>query len=139
MMLPDENPYAVDSDCCYGELHSQVRLGIEFFNAHRFFEAHEALETAWREEPGPIRDLYRGIIQVAVAYYHIQQGNNRGALKMFFRCRRWLSKYPDHCRGIPVAQLRQDYQLIELLVMKLRPGNSLVIPEYPFKPILLDI
>jgi uncharacterized protein len=35
--------------------------GIACFNDQRYFEAHEALETAWRNEPGQIRELYQGI------------------------------------------------------------------------------
>jgi uncharacterized protein len=133
-MMPKENPH---SDCCTGELHPQALVGIEHFNAHHFFEAHEFLEAAWREEPGPIRDLYHGIIQVAVAYYHIQRGNRRGALKMFSRCRRWLEKYPDQCRGIPVAQLRHDYQQIETIVKNIAPDASLELPDYLYQPIIL--
>ena len=37
--------------------------GIRLFNAGQYWRAHEALEAAWREEPGAVRDLYRGILQ----------------------------------------------------------------------------
>jgi len=38
-------------------------------------------EMAWRQETGPIRELYRGILQVSVAYYHLLHKNYAGARK----------------------------------------------------------
>jgi predicted metal-dependent hydrolase/CheY-like chemotaxis protein len=82
--------------------------GIELFNAGEYFEAHEELEHAWVQEAGPARELYRGILQVAVAYLQITRRNYRGALKMFLRLRQWLDPLPDQCQGVDVAQLRTD-------------------------------
>jgi uncharacterized protein len=101
----DETGLAAD---CTGELSALAIKGIELFNAQAYFEAHEELELAWGDDKGPGRELYRGILQVAVAYLHIQRGNYRGALKMFLRLRQWLDPMPAVCRGVDVAQLRQD-------------------------------
>ena len=78
-------------------------------NERQFFEAHEALEDAWREEPGEIRVLYQGILQVAVVYLHIQRGNYEGALRVAARCKPKLESYPAACRGVEVAQLLRDF------------------------------
>ncbi|HRQ33635.1 MAG TPA: DUF309 domain-containing protein, partial [Anaerolineales bacterium] len=59
----------------YAPLHPSAIEGLRLFNNGKYFEAHEALETAWLEERGKIRDLYRGILQVGVAYLHITRGN----------------------------------------------------------------
>ncbi len=93
---------------CEGELSALALKGIELFNRREFFEAHEELEHAWNEEPGPARELYRGILQVAVAYLQITRQNYNGALKMFLRMRQWLDPLPDQCRGVDVGQLRAD-------------------------------
>lgn len=85
-----------------------VHQGLKEFNAGEYYEAHETLEHAWMDEEGPIRDLYRGILQVAVAYYQIRRHNYRGALKMFLRSLQWLEPLPDVCQGINVGKLRQD-------------------------------
>lgn len=85
-----------------------VHQGLEEFNAGEYYEAHETLEHAWMDEEGVIRDLYRGILQVAVAYYQIQRQNYRGALKMFLRSLQWLEPLPDVCQGINVDKLRLD-------------------------------
>lgn len=97
--------------------------GFQFFNLEQFFEAHEELELAWREEKGPIRDVYRGILQVGLGYYHILRGNYRGAVKMFLRCRNWLAPYPSDCRGIDIERLRQDYQRAEIELLRLGPDR----------------
>ena len=124
---------AIDSTC-QGALHPQAVIGLECFNRREFFEAHEYLEAAWRDEKGPVRELYRGILQVGVAYLHIQRGNLRGALKMFRRLRPWLDSFPDECRGINLARLRQDYLAVErhLLEHGLIPESQ---QEAYFKPV----
>ncbi len=91
---------------CQGVPSALALKGIELFNRQAYFEAHEELELAWGEETGPVRELYRGILQVAVAYLQIERQNYKGALKMFLRLRQWLDPLPDECRGVNVALLR---------------------------------
>lgn len=93
---------------CDGSLHTRARLGILLFNQGRYFDAHEELEAAWREEKGRIRQLYQGILEAAVTYLHITRGNYAGALKVYGRSMRWLKDWPELCRGIDVGQLRRD-------------------------------
>ncbi|HZU86404.1 MAG TPA: DUF309 domain-containing protein, partial [Anaerolineaceae bacterium] len=108
---------------CFSSLHPQALRGLELFNRGEYFEAHEALETAWRDETGPSRELYRGILQVAVAYYHLLRGNYPGAVKMFQRCKQWLEPFPDTCRGINLLQFRQDLEQAEGELLRLGPQN----------------
>jgi uncharacterized protein len=70
-----------------------------------------------------VRELYRGILQIAVAYYHILRGNYPGAVKMFFRSRTWLDPFPDQCRGIDLAQFRRDYRRVEEALHRLGPEH----------------
>ncbi|RPJ36430.1 MAG: DUF309 domain-containing protein [Chloroflexi bacterium] len=123
------------SCACEGELPRMASYGLELFNRREFFEAHEALETAWRDETGPVRELYRGILQIAVAYLHIQRGNYRGAVKMFFRSRPWLDPFPDTCRGINLLRFRQDYARVEKLLHRLGPDRLSSFDYDLFKPI----
>ena len=87
---------------CNAPLHPQAAEGLRLFNEGKYFEAHEALEIAWLEEKGKVRDLYRGILQVGVAYLHITRGNFNGAIKVHERSQRWLKDFPAVCRGIRV-------------------------------------
>jgi uncharacterized protein len=96
------------NDECNGTLHLKAVEGLKLFNAKKYFEAHEELEVAWREEKGEVRNLYRAILQAAVVYLHITRGNYPGAIKVYERCEKWLNNWPDVCRGIQVGKLRKD-------------------------------
>ncbi|HTP00488.1 MAG TPA: DUF309 domain-containing protein [Anaerolineales bacterium] len=93
---------------CEGRLHPRAREGIVLMNEGRYFEAHEELEEAWREEKGRVRELYQGILEAAVTYLHIRRGNYPGAMKVYARSMRWLKDWPEQCRGVDVGQLRRD-------------------------------
>jgi predicted metal-dependent hydrolase len=70
------------------------------------------LEAAWRDEKGSIRYLYQGVLQVAVAYFHITRGNYEGAVRMRERSIKLLKDYPDICRGIQVEKLKNDLDAV---------------------------
>src|SRR5512138_3390464 len=128
-----------DAECaCQGGLPEQVVAGLELFNRGEYFEAHELLEEAWREEPGPVRELYRGILQISVAYYHLLRGNYTGASKMFVRSRTWLSPFPDRCRGIDLALFREDYRKVEDQVHQLGAENIRRFDRSMIKPIFYN-
>ncbi len=122
-------------DECHGSLHPQARLGLELFNAGEFFEAHEALETAWRAESGPIRELYRGILQVAVVYLHITRENYEGAVKVHQRSRKWLDPWPETCRGVDLAGLRRSLAAVMDEVTRLGPERLAHFDRALFQPI----
>jgi predicted metal-dependent hydrolase len=93
---------------CNEPLHPQAAEGLRLFNAGEYFEAHEALEDAWNAEKGKVRDLYRGILQIAVVYLHITRRNYNGAIKVYARSQKWIKDWPDICKGIQVEELRRD-------------------------------
>jgi hypothetical protein len=129
---------------CRTELPVQVIHGLELFNQGAYFEAHEELELAWRAERGPVRELYRGILQIAVAYYHILRGNYRGAAKMFLRSRMWLEPFLDHCLdlcdgiccGINLASLHSDSSRVEEELLRLGPERMEWLNRGLMKPVL---
>jgi hypothetical protein len=96
------------ADPCNEPLPESVVRGIEEFNAGQFFEQHETLELVWRAERRPIRELYRGVLQIGVACYQIERGNVRGALKMLDRAVRWLQPFRPACQTIDVDRLLDD-------------------------------
>ena len=104
--------------CCHASLPKKAREGIEFFNRGLYFECHEALEEAWREETGPCRLLYQAILQVSVALFHVKNGNTRGAQKVLLRASKKLEYLPDDCQGVPVADLRQFAQALTTTLMQ---------------------
>ncbi len=111
------------NDPCNASIHPQAVQGLRLFNAGEYFEAHEALETAWKHEPGKVRDLYRGILQIAVVYLHIRRGNYAGAMKVHARSQKWLKDWPDVCRGIQVEELRKNAEVVIAEIKRLGREN----------------
>ncbi len=131
--VPDNS--AITS-ACEQVLSDTARSGLEQFNRGEYFEAHETLEAAWNEDQTAGRELYRAILQVAVAYLQIQRGNYRGAVKMFMRVRQWIDPLPDHCRGVNVAELRADAERVYTELTALGAGNVHHFDSKLFKPVL---
>ncbi len=96
-----------------------ARKGLDKFNRGEYFEAHDLLEIAWKEDQSPGRELYRAILQVSVAYYQILRGNYNGAAKMFLRMRKWLDPLPDICRGINIRKLRREARAVHQELQRL--------------------
>ena len=120
---------------CQEELPEAAVRGLEYFNAGDYFEAHEFLEAAWRAEAGPLRNLYRGVLQVAVAYYHVQHHNYAGALKLIARLRKWLEPFPVRCQGINLARLHEDINRVEVELLRLGPERIGHFDSAFFRPI----
>ena len=98
-----------------------VRKGIVEFNRGEFFKQHETLETAWRAEPRPVRELYQGILQIGVACYQTERGNLPGALKLFERGLRRLRPFAPERLGIDVARLIADAERVRDEAVRLGP------------------
>ena len=56
-----------------------LRKSALLFNHHLFFEVHEVLEPQWMQERGEVKKFLQGLIQIAVAFYHLGRGNLAGA------------------------------------------------------------
>ena len=93
---------------CDAEASPELVKAIAEFNAGLFFEQHETLEDLWRAEPGPLRALYQGILQVGVGCHHWRSGNRHGARTLLRKGIAHLSPIAPVCRGIDVAALRRD-------------------------------
>ena len=90
------------------ELPDLVLRGIEEFNRGEFFECHEYLEEAWMQEPRRVRFLYQGILQVGVGFYHLQNGNWRGATGVLRNGIERLREFEPETLGIDVARLVRE-------------------------------
>lgn len=115
-VTPEQLPGA-----CNGALHPEAVRGIELFNTGEYWLAHEALEAAWKDEQGPARHLYKGILQAGVMYLQIKRGNYIGMAKMYERCKKWLRPWPPVCRGVDVDQLRADVEAVMAVARRLGP------------------
>lgn len=117
-------------------LHPNAILGLQHFNKGEYFEAHEELETAWRAETDEIRDLYQGILQAGVTYLHITRHNYDGAVKVYRRSQKWLTKWPEICRGVDVGRLRVDLDAAIAEVRRLGPEHLAEFDLSLLKPVI---
>jgi uncharacterized protein len=141
-VLIDHARPVVDQDMltsgCESPIPSLVLKGLREFNAGEYFEAHELLETAWKQETGPVRDVYRAILQIGVAYLQIGRGNYQGAHKMFVRAVQWLAPLPDRCHGIDIAQLRADASAVRERLEALGPDRIKELEHDLLKPVIFE-
>ncbi|MDP9343185.1 MAG: DUF309 domain-containing protein [Actinomycetota bacterium] len=77
------------------------RLGIEHFNAGRYFHAHEAWETAWKQaRDTDDAEFYKGLSQLGAGYTHLLRGNRHGAFTLLRRGAGRIARYPRSHLGI---------------------------------------
>lgn len=123
---------------CEGFLPLKAVEGLELFNRGHYWEAHEALEAAWRAETGPVRELYRGVLQAGVVYLHITRQNYAGAMKVYHRSQKWLTLWPDICRGIAIGQLQKDLKNAILEMQALGPDRMSEFDLSLLKPVVYE-
>jgi hypothetical protein len=73
-----------------------AELGGRLLAEGRPFHAHEVFEAAWKSTPGPERELWRGLAQIAVGLTHARRGNALGAAALL---RRGAGHVREHAPG----------------------------------------
>jgi predicted metal-dependent hydrolase len=92
-------------------LEENHRLGIGHFNAGRFFPAHEAWETAWKQARGERdEEFFKGLSQLGAGYTHYRRGNPHGAHTLMRRGLFRIERYGAAHRGIDVAGLVEEVE-----------------------------
>jgi hypothetical protein len=79
--------------------------GIEEFNTHHFFECHETLEDVWRAERRPLRQFYKGVIQVAAGFHHLGRNNFKGTVNKLESGTRYLEPFGPSYLGVDIQRL----------------------------------
>lgn len=68
---------------------------FELFNRQKFYEAHDVLENLWlADKHGANGNFYKGLIQLAGAFVHLQKNRLRPSAALFKLARTNLEKYP---------------------------------------------
>ena len=76
----------------YPELYYEF---FEQFNQGEYYACHDLLEELWMEERS--NKFLQGLLQMSVAIYHYQNGNCKGARRLFHSSRNYLQPYlPRH-------------------------------------------
>ena len=104
-----------------------VRAFLRCFNEGRYYEAHEVLERLWL----PVRrtkegDLWKGLIQLAAAFVHVQKNRPGPARSLLQSARRRLRPF------LPSHKLVQVPGAIELTLeweIRILEGEGLELPS----------
>jgi uncharacterized protein len=67
-----------------------------------YFEAHEALEDAWRAADPAEKDFFQGLVHVTVAWYQAGRGNWVGCERQLAKAERRLRPFAPTYRGVDV-------------------------------------
>ncbi|HEY8966413.1 MAG TPA: DUF309 domain-containing protein [Candidatus Methylacidiphilales bacterium] len=66
------------------------------FNAGLYYEAHDVLEEMWLPvRKGPEGNFFKGLIQLAGAFVHLQKGRLKPSRNLFALAEANLAQYPD--------------------------------------------
>ena len=110
--------------------------GVAEFNTGYYFECHDTLEDMWTGIRGPSRDFFQGLIQVSVAFYHLNGGNLPGAESMLRRALKRFARYPDRYFGFDLAAHREELQAwLDRIVSARVEGLTVAdLPKWSFGP-----
>lgn len=78
--------------------------GIQLFNEHEYFDAHEAWEDVWHMAYGIKHDFYQGMIQCAVALEHYRRSNPRGVVSLYKSYQPKFDQVPSLFMGLDVPR-----------------------------------
>ena len=95
--------------------------GIELFNGHEFFEAHETWEDIWHMATGPRGFFYQGLIQCAVALEHYHRSNPRGVVSLFKSYQPKFRNLPNPFMGLDVVKFLGEMCEVLRPVVELDP------------------
>jgi hypothetical protein len=79
------------------------------FNRGQFYEAHDVLEDLWLEQGkgGANHRFYKGLIQLAGAFVHLQKGRLGPAVALYRLAEANFAQYPDQHEGIDLRRIRE--------------------------------
>jgi predicted metal-dependent hydrolase len=90
------------------ELDPHYLAYFECFNQELFFEAHEVLEVLWLgQRQGPNGAFYKGLIQLAGAFVHLQKQRPEPARALFQLALGNLAEYPALHEQLNLTRVRE--------------------------------
>ncbi len=95
---------------------SEWLQGIAEFNAGEYYACHDTLEALWMDSIDPDKKFYQGVLQIAVACYHLHNRNWRGAVTLLGEGIGRLPYYQPVYAGIDVNRLiAESSNLLKIL------------------------
>jgi uncharacterized protein len=89
------------------------RLGREHLNAGRYFPAHEAWETAWKQaRDTDDAEFFKGLSQLGAGYVHLLRGNAHGAIRLLRRGISRIRAYPPGHLGVDTGVVARSAERV---------------------------
>ena len=88
--------------------------GMKQYKAMDYFEAHEAWEDLWSDYYLEDRKFVQGLIQLAVSFVHIGNGNMIGAKNLLRKCKEKFNEFTGIYRGIQINILLNQIEMVRL-------------------------
>jgi len=111
------------------ELDARYLGYFECFNRQLFYEAHDVLEDLWLpDRRGPNGDFYKGLIQLAGAFVHLQKNRLKPSAALFKLARTNFEKYPDCHERLNLWAVQM---LIHGWIVQLEKGGFFINPLTP--------
>jgi predicted metal-dependent hydrolase len=117
-----ETPDAIDP--AYAEF-------LDLFNRGRFWDSHEALETAWRRTGS---DFYHALILFASAFVHVDRGNRHGIAAQLGKAEPLFQRYRPAYLGLDIDRMIEHSATCRQLVAEnpdVPPDAWSVLIPYP--------
>ena len=113
-------------------LQENHELGRRYVRERRFFQAHEAWETAWKQAKGTDdAEFFKGLSQMGAGYVHLLRGNPHGTVTLLRRASGRVGRYPDGHRGVRTLALRDK---LEADAARVDRGALVPGPDAAFEP-----
>jgi uncharacterized protein len=84
---------------------AELANGLELMRQGAYFEAHEALEDAWRAADPDEKDFFQGLVHVTVAWYQAGRGNSVGCERQLAKAERRLGPFVPLHRGVDIRDV----------------------------------
>jgi hypothetical protein len=115
-------------------LEENHRLGTLHFDAGRYFPAHEAWETCWKQARGTDdAEFFKGLSQLGAGYVHLLRGNAHGAQTLLRRAVSRIARFPVGHHGVDTRAVADRAEADALAVERgeLIPGPDALAGREP--------
>ena len=109
-----------------------LEKGIREFNSGAFYACHDTLEAIWMAAETHEKPFYQGILQIAVAFYHLGNLNWRGGAILMGEGIHRLGRFEPSYQNVQVDDLvDQAVEWLELIQTAGPDGLEALMNELP--------
>ncbi len=98
--------------------------GLSYYKDGNYFEAHEYWEDLWSDFYLEDRKFIQGLIQLAVSFVHLENGNMKGAKSLLSKSKEKFILFSGVHRSINVILLLQEIEMVDKIYKELENPNT---------------